>query len=118
MKYEHLGQFSKPLDAASGGLLSAFAAECARRGLELHVYVLTHLEGLAEGKMQLCVHALDSDGTAARRTVSLGPLQHELGWNLYLHERTTSVRNHLARARERLDALDRAQPSSSPPETT
>jgi len=106
MKYEHLGDLSTPLDAASGGLLAAFAARCERKGLELHVYVLTHLDGLPDGEMQLWVHAMGPDGTAARRGVPLGPAQHALGWNLYLHERLSNVRSSLQQAHVQLAKLD------------
>ncbi len=114
MQYKDLGPFQPALDSASGGLLSAFAAECERRGLEPHVYVLTHLEGLAEGEMKLCVHAIGPSGTKTQQSVPLGPGQHKLGWNLYLHERTTAARKAIERANGRLDQLDGL---ARPPET-
>ncbi|MBW2534746.1 MAG: hypothetical protein JRI55_24855, partial [Deltaproteobacteria bacterium] len=92
MRYQDLGPFQQALENLSGGHLSNYAAECERRSLELHVYVLTHHDGLPEGQMKLCLHAIGPEGTESLRSIPLGPRQHELGWNLYLHECTSRVR--------------------------
>lgn len=112
MRYEDLGPFLEVLETASGGQLAAFAAECERRSLELEVYVLTHLEGLPDGEMKLCLHAVGEEGTATLQSIPLGPAQRTLGWNLYLQECTSRARAAISNANgclkvvEALEALD------------
>lgn len=99
MRIEDLGELGQALDAAANGLLTALAARCERRGLELHIYVLTHLEGLPKGRMKLCIHAVGPDGTETLQSCDLGPAQRELGWNLYLKECTSKVRQAIRNAK-------------------
>jgi hypothetical protein len=46
MRYQNLGTFQLALETLSGGRRCTYDAECERQTLELHVYVLTHLDGL------------------------------------------------------------------------
>ncbi len=65
--------------------------------------MLTKLEGLPDGEMKLCVHALGPKGTETHHSIDLGPSQHTLGWNLYLQERTTAARKAIESANRHID---------------
>ncbi len=110
MEIEKLGKLGEELDRASGGQLSELERLCEARGLKSHLFVLTHLQGLAEGQMKLHVQAFEGDRTAIHFALDLVGELEVLGWNLYLHDLLDNAASRLRKAEHTLDALDEAQP--------
>jgi hypothetical protein len=98
-----LHELSKPafnlLDGASNGVLSALRARYPR----VHLTVQTKLEGLPEGQMKLFISV---EGETDYAIARLGGSALMVGWDIYLHDITQSVRQHVERIHETLDALE------------
>lgn len=116
MRVAEYNQLGRALNEATGGWLTICQELCKARGLDLHMSVQTHHEGLPRGQMKLCCQAFDADDkTALFFHVDLkGKRLQILGWNLYLHETFAQVRKDLSGAQDALRKLDEDQGVAQP----
>ena len=76
-------------------------------GDEIHVDVLTRLEGLPGDEMKLAVQVLDPGGkTRFFHSVGLTGSARVIGWNLYLLDKTQGIRRSVRSALAKLDLVE------------
>lgn len=92
------------LDIASRGKLQEIQRHCEVQGWELDISCLTRLEGLPGREMKLTVTATHDGCTELFSQAPLEGSARILGWNLYLTEKASAVREGVRRAIRRIEA--------------
>lgn len=95
------------LNSACGGVFNVIQDHCEATGLEAHLSVQTHLEGLEYGQMKLYIQLLGGSGTDLEdyAVALLEGSAKVIGWNLYLHDTVGSARANLNRANSKIPAV-------------
>ena len=91
------------LNSACGGVFSVVLDHCEEVGLEAHLSVQTHLEGLEYGEMKLYIQLLGGHDMEDYAVARLEGRAKVIGWNLYLHDITSSARSKLNSATAKVD---------------
>jgi len=92
------------LNSACGGVFNVIQDHCEATGLEAHLSVQTHLEGLKYGQMKLYIQLLGGSGAEDYAVALLEGSAKIIGWNLYLHDTVGSARANLNRATSKIPA--------------
>jgi len=98
----------RALDTATGGVFSSLRAHCEAHGCEAHLSVQTRLEGLLDDEMKLYVQVVKGDETKDFAIARLEGSAKIIGWDIYLHDRTSSARSYLTRANKKIDLASEA----------
>ena len=95
-------QTLEQLNNACGGVFSHIQDHCEARGLEAHLSVQTHFEGLTHGQMKLYIQLIGGMEMEDYAVAKLEGSAKVIGWNLYLHDTVGSARANLARAESKI----------------
>lgn len=91
------------LNSACGGVFSVVLNHCEEVGLEAHLSVQTHLEGLEYGEMKLFIQLMGEQDMKDYAVARLEGSAKVIGWNLYLHDITSSAKAKLRSATVKID---------------
>jgi hypothetical protein len=97
------------LDEATHGKLHEVWDHCKSKDYELHLSVISYLDGLPGDQMKLYVQAFKDGESKLFAQANLEGEARVLGWNLYLYDKLASARGNIRKAKEKIGRTSEAQ---------